>query len=124
VDAFPWTGVTDFSALGGSAARSGSITDNGVSALTTTVQGPGQLSFQWRVSSELNYDYLRFSIDDVEQAKISGSTAWATLTYPIPAGAHTLKWTYTKDDSTSTGSDAGWVDNVQFVPDACINPAG
>ena len=118
VDAFPWTGVADPNAVGGSNAQSGSIADNGVSALTTSIQGPGQLSFQWEISSEGAYDYLRFYIDDVEKMKISGTVGWATLTYPITAGTHTLKWAYTKDGSTVAGSDAGWVDNVQFVPDA------
>jgi len=54
------------------------------STVGSTVTGPSDLSFYWKVDSESGYDYLRFYIDGAEQAKISGSTSWdswLTLAY-------------------------------------------
>ena len=75
--------------------------------------GPGTLSFWWRVSSEANYDYLRFFVDGVSSATpISGETVWAQQTVSIAAGTHVAQWKYTKDSIVSSGSDTGWVDRV------------
>lgn len=30
----------------------------------------------------------------------------------LPGGTHTLRWSYVKDFSDSSGSDAGWLDQV------------
>jgi hypothetical protein len=109
-----WAGQTTTSYYDGDAAQSGAITHNQSSHLQTTVSGIGTISFFWRVSSEPEYDYLRFYIDGVEQTgSISGSTNWHSKTYNIATpGSHTLRWSYTKDFSESLNSDCGWVDRV------------
>ncbi len=110
-----WVPQTTVTNDGVDAAKSGTITHSQTSWMQTSVTGPGTLSFYWRVSSEANYDFLRFYIDGVEQSgAISGSVNWTQKTYSITAGSHTLKWAYTKDGSVSSGSDAGWVDQVVF----------
>ena len=84
--------------------------------METTVSGPGTLSFYWRVSSESNYDFLRFYLDGVEQSgRISGTVNWTRKSLAIGPGSHTLRWAYTKDGSVSSGSDAAWVDRVGLV---------
>ncbi|MEK7477444.1 MAG: hypothetical protein AAB152_17620 [Candidatus Coatesbacteria bacterium] len=111
---FPETAVTYF---GGDAAQSGDINNSQSCYLQTTVTGPGALTFYWRVDSESGFDYLTFLIDGTPQAgAISGSVAWTQKTFAIPAGAHTLRWQYSKDGSVTTGADAGWVDQVVFTP--------
>ncbi|MBL8249908.1 MAG: S8 family serine peptidase [Candidatus Competibacter sp.] len=97
------------------AAQSGVIGDGQWSELSATLTGPGALTFQWRASSEADYDYLLFYIDDVLQDWLSGETGWLTQTVNIGAGVHEIKWIYFKDDSFSEGSDAGWVDAVAFT---------
>lgn len=96
------------------AARSGSIGSSQSSWIETTVQGPGSLSFWWKVSSERNYDFLKFYVDGVEQKRISGAVAWQAEALSIGAGQHTLTWIYAKDYSVSGGSDAGWLDQVAW----------
>lgn len=111
-----WFGQTATTHHGGDAAQSGAITHNQTSRIETTVTGPGTLTFYWKVSSEANYDYLRFYIDGAEQpGGISGTVDWQQKTYSIASGNHTLKWAYTKDGSESGGSDAGWLDKVVFT---------
>ena len=111
-----WTNQTATTHDGVDAAVSGTITHNGESWMQTTVTGPGTLTFWWRVSSETNYDYLRFLIDDVTQSGgISGTVAWQQKTYSIATGTHVLLWRYSKDGSVSTGSDCGWVDQIGWT---------
>ena len=97
------------------AAESGNINDGQSSYLQTTVSGPGVLSFYWKVSSELGYDYLSVSIDGAEQRKISGDESWTNVSLTIGgSGNHTIRWTYRKDVSVSSGLDTAWVDLVNW----------
>jgi hypothetical protein len=101
------------------AARSGLITDTQVSTLRTTVTGPGQLAYRWKVSSESGWDFLTFVYDGFDQSgPISGEVDWTQLIWNIPAGTHTIDWRYSKDGTVSAGSDAGFVDQVTWTPGA------
>lgn len=113
-----WAPQTLYSHDGQDAARSGAIGDLSESVMTTVVQGPAKGSFYWGISSEATYDFLRFSIDDVEQAAIEGEVGWTLRTFTLPAGTHTLKWAYTKDDFVRSGLDAGFVDQLSLIGDA------
>jgi hypothetical protein len=90
------------------AAQSGDIGDSQQSWMETTVDGPGRLSFWWKVSSESNWDWLRFSVDGLQQDQISGEVDWQQKTYEIATtGSYVLRWSYTKDVSVDAGSDCG-----------------
>ena len=113
-----WYGQSSVTSDGVDAARSGAIGHNQSSTLQTTVTGPGTLTFYWAVSSEANYDWLKFYLDGAEKAAISGPTiSWAQKSYTVSgSGSHTLQWTYIKDGSVNGGSDAGFVDRVVWTP--------
>ncbi|MFO7895610.1 MAG: C25 family cysteine peptidase, partial [Candidatus Cloacimonadales bacterium] len=98
------------------AAKSGDINDNQATGMQISMNIPadGEISFQYNVSSENNYDYLRFYIDGSEQDSWSGLQAWSNATFPVSAGEHTFKWEYTKDGSVDSNSDCAWVDNIVF----------
>ena len=114
----PWFFQTVTTHDGVDAAQSGLITDGQESWMETTLTGSGTLSFWWLVSSESWFDYLEFYLDGVLQSgRISGFAGWQQQTISIPVGGHTAKWRYMKDESASVGQDAGWVDEVSFVPD-------
>ncbi|MCP4453695.1 MAG: discoidin domain-containing protein [Planctomycetes bacterium] len=99
----------------GDAARSGALSNNVQSSMQTTVSGPGTVSFYWKVSSELDWDFLDFYIDGAMQDQISGEVDWEQKTYQITgAGSHTLEWRYTKDQAVFGGLDAGWVDKLEW----------
>ena len=98
------------------AVRSGFITDSQSSWISAVAVGPGLLSFWWKVSSELDYDYLTCSIDGVAIVAISGEVDWQTRSLGLQPGTHTVQWTYTKDPAVSTGQDAGWLGGVSFAP--------
>jgi len=105
------------------AAQSGDIGNSQNTWIKTTVDGPGTIKFYWKVSSEQNYDYLRFYIDGSQKAKISGNVGWQQKTYSVGSGSHELMWKYTKDVSVSSGDDCGWIDKVEWIPEQNQPPA-
>lgn len=97
-------------------ARSGIITDDQYSrmSLTNNFTENSAVSFYLKVSSESGYDFLRFSIDDVVMGSWSGNISWRKVDYDIPVGTHTVHWQYAKDESITSGTDCGWVDNIMI----------
>ena len=97
----------------------GVIPDNGFAAFETVVSGNGAILFQWKVSSELNGDYLKFKVDGLEIAAISGTKGpWTQVSNRVDtAGEHTLRWEYIKNASISSSTDAGWLDDIVWIGD-------
>ncbi|HUL51342.1 MAG TPA: protease pro-enzyme activation domain-containing protein, partial [Candidatus Nitrosotalea sp.] len=111
----PWTVETNVVSFGQYAAQSGAITDNQFSSLSVQVNSTGGTgSFDYKVSSEANWDLLTFYLNGVPQKAWSGEAGWATYLFQIPAGLVTLEWRYSKDASTSMGLDAAFIDNVNL----------
>ncbi len=95
--------------------ESGDIDHDEVSQLEVLTEGEGNISFYWKVSSEEDYDYLKFYIDGEEQDKISGEVDWELKSYSLSdTGTHSLLWEYAKDSSTDVNDDCGWVDYLQL----------
>jgi formylglycine-generating enzyme len=81
-----------------------------------TVTGPAVVDFWWKVSSEELYDTFSWSVNGVNQQTISGEVDWTYRTLTLPEGTHTIRWTYTKDESGAVGQDAGWLDDFAVYP--------
>ena len=111
-----WFAENEVTHDGVAAAQSGGITNYEQSILQTSVTGPGTLKFWWRVSSEQDFDFLNFWLDNTSPVRISGETDWWQVSVTLSAGTHSLRWIYSKDESVSAGLDAGWVDEVTFTP--------
>ncbi len=128
--AFPWASGTE----GGRTYAVSTINDQHSSSTSITANFNGLesgqiLSFDWKVSSEANYDMLGFYVNGVMQYEIGGSTGWATKTYTVPSdGDYVFTWEYSKDVSVSNGTDSGYVDNIALtgeLPDPePITPGG
>ena len=113
--------VEDASASGGDAMRSGDIVDSDEygtytrTVLSTTVIGPGMVSFSWKASCEddapdYEWDHGEFTVDGVVKAYISGETEWKNVSVMVEgSGEHTLSWSYLKDDAEFGGEDCIWV---------------
>ena len=114
-DGSTWTNDTSIARDAGGAARTGAIADNQRVLLETTV-GPGTLSFWWKVSSETNADWLRFSVNGTEWMRISGEVGWRRESLSLMDQTNVLSWEYAKNAFGSDGMDAGWVDQVTYVP--------
>ncbi len=112
-----WFVTNTTSNTGAFSARAGDISDDQTSSLEITVNtADGNIEFAQRVSSEGGFDHLRFYIDDVGQGSgWSGEPATFTReSFPVTAGIHTFRWTYSKDGSLSRGDDTAYLDDIRF----------
>ncbi|PSR02856.1 MAG: hypothetical protein BRD50_06780, partial [Bacteroidetes bacterium SW_11_45_7] len=110
-----WMIVSNQQNSGTYSARSGNITHDEQSTLQVTKDvSAGTLSFYRKISSEGNYDYLRFYIDGSLQDSWSGTSSWVQESYSVSSGTHTFKWVYDKDGSVSNNADAGWIDDIAY----------
>jgi hypothetical protein len=110
-----WTVTSDEHNSGTYSARAGLIHDNEISTLEVTLDCiSGQISFYYKVSCERYYDYLRFYIDGTQQDEWYGNEGWTQVSFPVRAGRRTFEWTYSKDESSSSGSDTVWIDDIVF----------
>ena len=112
----PWVAQTNVTSDGMDAAASGIITDYQQSWVETKFNGPGQLAFEWKVSSEFGFDRLVLTMDGMERSSVSGEVGWTPQTLAVTGGTHTLRWTYAKDGSAAVGQDRAWLDQVNYSP--------
>lgn len=114
----PWFITPSAAYTGIYSTRSGIISHNQQSVMELTLEftTDGVVSFARKVGSELDYDFLRFLIDDVEIEKWSGVVPWAEVSYPLSAGIHKLSWKYSKDNVGSANTDRAWVDDISLPP--------
>ncbi|MBM3419658.1 MAG: T9SS type A sorting domain-containing protein [Bacteroidetes bacterium] len=134
--AIPWVITSSYSYDGMMSAMSGLVPNNGASDLQMNMFLPeaDTLRFWYKVSSEANYDFFRFSVNGTENFRESGEKDWREKIIPLSAGAHLLEWKYTKDASVAAGLDRAWIDMIDFPESAfamrdievseIISPAG
>jgi hypothetical protein len=114
----PWV-ITSINPYEGQyCAKSGAIPHNALTELKITfdVLTDDSISFYRKVSSEQDYDFLQFFIDNTKKQEWSGEGGWQRFAYPVTAGNHTFRWVYEKDFMATGGSDAAWIDYVVFPP--------
>jgi hypothetical protein len=98
----------------GLAIKTGATPNSGNSTLGATFEGPGILSWNWKVSAQKDYDWLLCEVNSVEVAGISTKTAaWQSQVLQIPAGSQ-VRWIYRKDAANSSGTDSGYLADIRF----------
>lgn len=111
----PWFVTNSNKYMGVYSVQSGGITDNQESILTTSFLTNSfvRISFYYKVSSEMNYDFLEFYINGVLNGSWSGELAWRKFqTTYFSTGIIELRWRYMKDGSEYSGSDCAWIDQL------------
>ena len=130
---FPWQhygdtnwAVTSWQSLSGAySAQAGAIDDDESTTLQVRIDcASGNITFHCKVSSELDYDYLKFYIDGVEKGNWSGDEDWAEESFPVAEGTRTFEWTYSKDGSMAEGDDTAWIDDIVFPVGGTTEPDG
>lgn len=112
----PWT-ITEHAPMEGTfCSQSGHILDYETSVLSVNYSSAVEdsISFYLKTSTEADYDFLFFYIDDVFMGSWSGVTPWKRASFPVSAGAHLYTWKYKKDLALSFGEDKVWVDMIVF----------
>lgn len=111
----PWALTAEEAASGTFSLVSANVSDNELSEVSLTEILPaGILSFDYQVSSEIDYDFLEFYVDGELVRIWSGLVDWSNFQYEIEAGLHTLRWRYIKDADVTGGFDKAWIDNVEL----------
>lgn len=97
-------------------ATSGSPGDNqqAVLSISYEVMLPDSISFYYKTSTESNYDFLEFYMDNQLMGQWSGIRAWKYASYPVNPGIHTFRWKYQKDFFESAGEDRVWLDYIRL----------
>lgn len=97
-------------------AISGQIGNNQKSELVISmhVVGNDSIRFHYKVSSELDYDELRFFINNDRVGAWSGETGWQYAAFAVEPGFTTFTWQYSKDYYVEDGSDCAMLDNIIF----------
>jgi len=123
ISSVPWVITSETSYDGNLSARSGLISNGGISTLLmrTYYSKEDSLKFWYKVSSEPNYDFLSFKLNGTEIFKKSGEIPWSRKSVAVSAGLNTMEWTYRKDNSFSQGSDCAWLDMIDFTQSSTIS---
>ncbi len=115
-DTLGWE-ITDVVSFTGNYSICPALTYNSTSSIIeiqAEVNEDDSISFVCKVSSEEDYDFLKFYIDDVQMGEWTGETGWSIVTYPVTKGTSNFKWAYEKDDTYYSGADKAWIDDIFF----------
>ena len=127
-----WVITTQTSVLGGSSLRSPYIEDDERTCLTLDIPLPANtiIGFSLRTSSEAVNDFLYFEADGTRLVDNFSATSgslrnWEPQEVSHPNTIPNMAWCYTKNGSTSRGTDSGWVDALSIaiplsIDDVCL----
>ena len=89
----------------------------GESSFWTNRDGPLDVNFEWKISSEKNgIGVFQFQIDGIPFDR-SSNTSWKQVTRTIPKGKHELKWiVYSGEDNNPF---IGWIDSLCIRSPSC-----
>ncbi len=123
VSSSPWTVSSNNFYEGSVSARSGIISNNGTSSLIirAVYAAKDSVKFSYKVSSEADYDFFSFRLNNVEVLKKSGEIPWTKVAIAVPAGLNKMEWIYKKDQSKFAGSDCAWIDLIDFTGSGSVN---
>ena len=112
----PWIVTKEQSYTGDYCAESGHIDDDEITSLLIEVETTtdGEISFQYKTSTELRCDYLVFYINGELMDRWSGEIDWTKAVYEVNKGMHIFEWRYDKNKRDKDGSDRCWIDDVIF----------
>ena len=116
-----WVVTSQTSVVGRTSLRSGDIDGNQSHCLVLGITLPAgsMISVAGRTSSQGGFDQLQIFADPLRLDTLSAAATqverdWRQESYFLPTAISTLSWCYTKDDSTNSGQDAVWIDNLSF----------
>ncbi len=113
---YPWSVETEGGRDYAKSGNAGVASSTSTLTATVNVAMASTLSFDfkaWGEGTTTFYDKCVFSIDGTAQFTYGAfDNDWTTYEVDIPAGTHTLTWSYTKDSSVNATGDYFAIDNV------------
>lgn len=114
-ESYPFIGVVDGNRLSGMSNIAGMDNFESGIRLTLEMLEGETISFDYKVSSEKDYDKFFFKVNDVTELADSGETEWKAFTFTAPeSGTYNFRWFYKKDYSGAVGKDCVWLDNICY----------
>ncbi len=116
---YPWVVVEDGGRAYGMSSNQGKSNSTSTVTATVNLDKTSMLSFEFKAWGEgINtaWDKCAFVLDGEEKfAYGARQNDWETYAIDLPAGTHTLTWSYSKDSDTNPTGDYFAVDNVKIV---------
>ncbi|GAA5218266.1 serine protease [Corallincola platygyrae] len=115
---YPWQVQTTDSTVGNTGLMAGSISDGQESVLAVKVAGTGTLTFDYRVSSEEDYDFFYVYVNESTELTRSGiDSGFRSFSITLDEAETLVQFVYSKDASVSEGADTVYIDNIRFTSD-------
>ena len=115
---YPWQSMSDGTIFYAQSSNGGIASTSSTMTAQISKNKASILSFDfkaWGEGTSTIYDRCVFSIDGVAQFTYGASqNDWSSFSVTIPAGSHTLTWSYTKDGSVNPTGDYFAVKNVKL----------
>lgn len=114
-----WEITSDFVHEGDFSATIQGLDDNEEASLILDyfIYDDNNIKFYYQVSSQTNKDFLSFYVDTTLIYKWSNLHLFgSSQEFLVPKGLHSLKWVYKKDEESSGGLDAVWLDYIMLPP--------
>ncbi len=94
--------------------QAGRLQANGASWIQTSLQGPLQVNFLWRLerNNANSAAYLSVHVDDIEFLRLDSNSEWEEAFVRIPVGTHTVRWTQHRGEAGSSMDSQGWIDQI------------
>ncbi len=114
---YPWKAQGDGTRIYAQSSNAGVASTTSAMTASVSLSKASILTFDFKAWGEgTSYDKCIFLIDGVEQFSYGArDNDWETYSANIPAGSHTLTWTYSKDSSVNPTGDYFAVDNVKLT---------
>ena len=116
---YPWT--VDTTNLYFKSTNNGVNSSSSTSTIVFIPTNASKLSFDWGVSSESGWDKLTIKLTGSDSSSVtlvdaqSGTKTGSITDQALSANVtYTLTLTYTKDSSSASGSDIGYIDNLHI----------
>ncbi|WP_303857843.1 InlB B-repeat-containing protein [Aminicella lysinilytica] len=85
------------------------------SVITCVVSGKGLLYYDYKVSAEDRYDYLKVYVDDVLAKEHKTKVSWTSDFVVMSKETQTVKFEYKKDSGGNSNDDKVWVANLRLL---------
>lgn len=88
-----------------------------ISLTAVNIEGKGTLSFDYRTSSELNFDFFTLTVNGVTKLADSGQqNQYSSVSIPLTEDKSTIYFAYLKDNVVNNGEDTVFLKNILFTP--------
>ncbi len=96
-----------------------SRTGDGQTSAFSMVSSSPSISFRYKLSTEQNFDVLRFYVDENQRGSWSGEIDWASFTLNnLGTNPKTFRWEYERDNAAAGGTNTVWIDQIVLQDEA------